>query len=214
MPVYQAKSAEREGSVIGRRVLAWGLGWWHMPALLRGRAALYILAKRSRSPMGNDIDGRAPMRAAAADMLSRCNNAALRKAARRLGKLYDSVLAPSGLKATQCILVAQICDLGNPSMAELADCLLMDLSATRHSLDPLIRDRLVRVRVDAQDRRVKRVALTAAGLAKFKELMRLWQGAQDRFEDALGSERAATLRSELSFLASEQFKLRSDSVEI
>jgi hypothetical protein len=41
-------------------------------------------------------------------MLSYCNNASLRKAARRLGKLYDAVLEPSGLKATQFSLLTQI----------------------------------------------------------------------------------------------------------
>jgi DNA-binding MarR family transcriptional regulator len=67
------------------------------------------------------------------------------------------------LKATQCILLTQIYDLGSPTMAELANGLLMDLSATRHSLGPLIRDRLVRLRVDPKDRRVKRATLTPTG---------------------------------------------------
>ena len=120
-------------------------------------------------------------------MLSYCNNASLRKAARRLGKLYDAVLEPSGLKATQFSLLTQIYDLGNPTMAEFAKSLLMDLSAMRHSLGPLIRDGLVLLRVDAKDRRVKRVVLTAAGVAKFKEAMQLWRKAQGRFEKAFGS---------------------------
>ena len=154
--------------------------------------------------MTDDIKGCAPP--AKAELLSYCNNASLRKAARRLGKLYDAVLEPSGLKATQCILLTQIYDLGNPPMANLAKSLLMDLSATRHSLGPLVRDGLVRLRVDAKDRRVKRVVLTPAGVAKFKEAMKLWRKAQDRFEQALGSARAGKLRSELRFLTSEEFE--------
>jgi len=104
-----------------------------------------------------------------------CNNASLRKAARRLGKLYDAVLEPSGLKATQFNLLTQIHALGQPTMAGLADSLLMDLSAMRRSLGPLIRDGLVLLRLDAEDRRVKRVVLTAAGVAKFKQAMQLWR---------------------------------------
>jgi ribosome-binding factor A len=50
------------------------------------------------------------------------------------------------------------------------------------------------------------VALTAAGATKFKEAMQLWQKAQGRFEQALGSARAAKLRSELKFVTSEEFK--------
>ena len=81
----------------------------------------------------------------------------------------------------------------------------MDLSAMRHSLGPLMRDGLVRLRVEPKDRRVKRVVLTPAGLAKFEEAMQLWQKAQGRFEKAFGSARAAKLRSELKFLTSEGF---------
>ena len=168
------------------------------------------LAKRyimwlGRSAVKNDIKPRAPKSGAGAEMLSYCNNASLRKAARRLGKLYDAVLEPSGLKATQFSLLTQIFDLGSPTMAGLAKSLLMDLSAMRHSLGPLMRDGLVRLRVEPKDRRVKRVILTPAGVAKFEEAMQLWQKAQGRFEKAFGSARAAKLRSELKFLTSEGF---------
>ena len=155
--------------------------------------------------MKNDIKPRAPKSGAGAEMLSYCNNASLRKAARRLGKLYDAVLEPSGLKATQFSLLTQIFDLGSPTMAGLAKSLLMDLSAMRHSLGPLMRDGLVRLRVEPKDRRVKRVILTPAGVAKFEEAMQLWQKAQGRFEKTFGSARAAKLRSELKFLTSEGF---------
>lgn len=151
-----------------------------------------------------DGDGTAAA-TAAPELLSFCNNATLRKAARRLGQLYDDVLAPSGLRATQSILLIQIHDLGSPTLAELARSLVMDLSATRHSLGPLIRDRLVRLRVDAKDRRVKRVTLTPAGVAKFEEAIALWRQAQDRLERALGAARAARLREELSLLGSDAF---------
>jgi DNA-binding MarR family transcriptional regulator len=143
---------------------------------------------------------------AMADPHDFCNNAMLRKATRRLGKLYDDVLAPSGLRGTQYVLLAQIGALGSPSMAELASSLLMDLSATRHSLGPLIRERLVKVRVDANDRRIKRVTLTAAGVAKSAEAGELWRQAQDRFETAFGAARAANLRQELGAVTSDAFE--------
>jgi DNA-binding MarR family transcriptional regulator len=153
----------------------------------------------------HDIDAGAPETAAKPALLSFCNNAALRKAARRLGILYDAVLEPSGLKATQCSLLTEIRDLGDPAMAELARSMLMDLSALRHSLGPLIRNGWVRLRPDKKDGRVKRVVLTPAGVAKFKEAIKLWQQAQGRLEQALGPARAAKLRSELRFLTSEEF---------
>jgi DNA-binding MarR family transcriptional regulator len=109
-------------------------------------------------------------------------------------------------KATQCILLTQIYDLGNPTMADLARSLSMDLSALRHSLGPLIRDGMVLVRVDAGDRRVKRVGLTRAGSVKFKEANKLWRKAQDRFEHAFGAAQAAELRSRLKLVTSQEFE--------
>jgi DNA-binding MarR family transcriptional regulator len=154
----------------------------------------------------DQIGARATKTPGRADPLGYCNNASLRKAARRLGKLYDAVLAPSGLRATQFSLLAQIHDFGQPTMAGLANSLLMDLSAMRHSLGPLIRDGIVLLRADAKDRRVKRVVLTAAGVAKLKAAMQLWRKAQGRFEKAFGSARAAKLRSELKLLTSDGFE--------
>lgn len=165
-------------------------------------AALYIAVMTRKIP----VEGKIEPGAVAVDPLSFCNNATLRKAARRLGKLYDAVLAPSALKATQYSLLTQTHALGNPTMAALANSLLMDLSALRHSLGPLVRDGLVVLRIDPKDRRVKRVMLTPAGLAKFEQASRLWRKAQGRFEQALGSARAAELRSELKFVTSEAFK--------
>jgi len=137
--------------------------------------------------------------------LSYCNNAALRKATRRLGQLYDDVLAPSGLKATQCTLLIQIRALGQGTLRELASSLVMDQSALGHTLKPLIRDGLVALAPDPHDRRVKRVVLTDAGVRKFEEALTLWRAAQDRFESAYGRKKAEQLRSVLNFVASEAF---------
>jgi DNA-binding MarR family transcriptional regulator len=165
-------------------------------------AALYIAVMTRKIP----VEGRNEAGALAVDPLGFCNNATLRKAARQLGKLYDAVLEPSGLKATQYSLLTQAHALGNPTMAGLANSLLMDLSALRHSLGPLVRDGLVVLRIDPKDRRVKRVILTSAGSAKFEQASLLWRKAQGRFEQALGAARAAELRSELKFVTSEAFK--------
>jgi hypothetical protein len=103
-------------------------------------ASTPLRTERKISPSDQCFNRPAGVRLRGHDLLSYCNNTSLRKAARCLGKLYDGVLEPSGLKATQCILLTQIYDLGSPTMAKLANGLLMDLSATRHSLGPLIRE--------------------------------------------------------------------------
>lgn len=136
---------------------------------------------------------------------SLCNNGVLRKAMRRLGQIYDTAIAPSGLRATQFALLAEIAALENPTLRELSRVLVMDLSALGHTLKPLVRDGLVTVAADPRDRRAKRALLTAEGTAKFHEAQRLWLVAQRRFEATLGPEQAAGLRSILGFIASESF---------
>ena len=133
--------------------------------------------------------------------LNLCNNALLRRATRKLGQFYDDVLAPSGLKATQQGLLYQIHVGNEPAMGAIAAALVMDLSALGHTLKPLIRDGFLETFADPDDRRVKRVRLTPLGLVKLDEAMKLWQVAQQRFEDLVGEEQAATLRKALDGIA-------------
>jgi DNA-binding MarR family transcriptional regulator len=134
-----------------------------------------------------------------------CSNSVMRKATRRLGQLFDDVLEPSGLKATQHGLLAHIHALNAPTIKELAEDLVMDLSALGHTLKPLERDGLVVLVRDERDRRAKRVTLTPAGASKFEETTKLWRLAQVRFETAFGQRKAEKLRKALSLLASEDF---------
>jgi DNA-binding MarR family transcriptional regulator len=132
---------------------------------------------------------------------SRCNNATLRRAARKLGQFYDDIVAPSGLKATQQGLLYQIHATGQPTMGEIAAALIMDLSALGHTLKPLIRDGYVETVADKQDRRIRRVRLTKAGEKKLGEAMKLWQVAQQRLDDRIGAEKAERLRNALDEIA-------------
>ena len=132
---------------------------------------------------------------------ARCNNATLRRAARKLGQFYDDVVAPSGLKATQQGLLYQIHVSGEPTMGEIAAALIMDLSALGHTLKPLIRDGYVETVSDKDDRRIRRVKLTTAGEKKLAEVMKLWQIAQQRLEDRIGAEKAERLRAALDEIA-------------
>ncbi|RWX75777.1 MarR family transcriptional regulator [Neorhizobium lilium] len=134
-----------------------------------------------------------------------CSNSAVRRAARRLGQLYDDAMGETGLKGTQFSLMTQIVRSEEPTLKRLAKAMVMDLSALGHTLKPLIRDGLVELVPDEQDRRAKRVRLTAAGVAKQRELLALWQQAQNRFDEAFGREQAEELRRTLAFISSSEF---------
>jgi DNA-binding MarR family transcriptional regulator len=134
-----------------------------------------------------------------------CNGTALRKATRRVSQLYDSVLAPCGLRSTQRSILIHIARAGTPPMGELAAALVLDRSALAHNLKPLERDGFVAVVVDPADKRSRLVTLTATGNAKLEESQHLWQQAQHRFEATFGPGKASALRQSLAVIASATF---------
>lgn len=134
-----------------------------------------------------------------------CSNSAIRRAARQLGQLYDDCMGDSGLKGTQFSLLSQIAASGDPALKQLAEAMVMDLSALGHTLKPLIRDGYVELVPDEKDKRVKRVRLTELGSTTRQELLANWRDAQRRFDDAFGKERGAEIRKALAVIASPDF---------
>jgi DNA-binding MarR family transcriptional regulator len=123
-----------------------------------------------------------------------------------VSQLYDTILAASGLRATQrAILVNVARSGGSPTMGELAAALVLDRTALNHNLKPLQRDGLVSIAVDKTDRRSRLVRLTRRGEAALAGSHAAWQQAQDRFETALGAKQAADLRRTLELVASLEF---------
>src|ERR1700744_4012124 len=96
----------------------------------------------------------------------RCNCTTLRKAPRRVSQLYDTALAPSGLKTTQRSILAQIGRSEPTTVGALAEALVMDSGGLAHTLKPLMRDKLVGTDIDPQDRRNRLIRLTSAGRKK------------------------------------------------
>src|ERR1700720_668496 len=165
------------------------------------------MGKRRRTP-AVDLDDRG-IKAVAVPAKLACTNTALRRAARRLGQLYDEALAPIGLKATQASLLAQIGGLPRghegPTLRDLAERLAIGISALTHALRPLVRDGLVELRQDPHDGRTKRGILTRQGKARLREALLLWTAANRRVETVLGPVSAEKLRSLADQVASQAF---------
>src|SRR5712664_3559810 len=136
---------------------------------------------------------------------SACNCTALRKASRRISQLYDTALAPSGLKTTQRAILAQISRSEPTTVGALAEALVMDSGALAHTLKPLERDRLVAVEIDPDDRRNRLITLTAKGRTKLAETDALWAKAQRGFEIAFGRPESEAFREALRFLVTHNF---------
>lgn len=144
-------------------------------------------------------------------VLPACNNTSLRRAARRLGSIYDAALVPLGLKATQLGLMAEIERVKageqgvEPTLLELATNLAIQISALTHALRPLVRDGLIELQPDERDKRVKRAVLTPAGIARLHAALASWSEVNQRFEAVLGVEAAAALRAVADHVASDEF---------
>jgi DNA-binding MarR family transcriptional regulator len=136
---------------------------------------------------------------------SRCHCTVLRKASRRISQLYDDALAPSGLKITQRAVLAQIRRSEPATVGALADALVMDAGGLAHTLKPLIRDGLVAVGVDPEDRRSRLVRLTSTGNSRLKQSDALWEAAQRSFEKGFGGAESKALREAMALLISDRF---------
>ena len=136
---------------------------------------------------------------------SRCSCTALRKATRRISQLYDTALAPSGLKTTQRAILAQISRAQTTNVGALAEALVMDSGALAHTLKPLEREALVAITVDPADRRNRLISLTRRGRSKLAETDALWERAQTGFETAFGLTQSRSLRNAMKFLTSAEF---------
>jgi DNA-binding MarR family transcriptional regulator len=136
---------------------------------------------------------------------SRCNCTALRKATRRISQLYDTALAPSGVKTTQRAILAQIGRSGPTTVGQLAEALVMDSGALAHTLKPLERERFVAISINPDDRRNRLITLTQQGRAKLAETDLLWAKAQRGFEVAFGRLESESLRQAMQLLVSDRF---------
>ncbi|MER8865556.1 MarR family winged helix-turn-helix transcriptional regulator [Mesorhizobium sp. M0751] len=140
-----------------------------------------------------------------------CTNSSLRRAARRLGQLYDEALVPTGLTSTQTLLLGQIDGLGaiygedGPTLQVLAGRLAIQISALTHALRPLVRNGLVEVRQDVHDRRTKHAVLTPLGKTRYQQAFVVWVEANQRVEAILGTAAAEKLRSLADDVASQDF---------
>lgn len=137
-----------------------------------------------------------------------CTATALRRAARRLGNLYDDAVASTGLRATQAALLGQVdrlSEVEGASLQALAERLAIGLSALTYALRPLVRDGLVELRADVRDKRTKHAWLTPLGRRRLAEAKVLWAAANRRTDVVLGREAAHQLRALADEVSSPAF---------
>jgi DNA-binding MarR family transcriptional regulator len=120
--------------------------------------------------------------------LNTCTCANLRKTARVVTQAYEAALQPTGLKATQFTVLAALAIGGDEPLTRLAEALVIDRTTLTRNLKPLVRDGLVRIEQE-EDQRVRKISLTDAGRRAFDDARPRWEEAQSRIVKKLGPAR-------------------------
>ncbi len=131
---------------------------------------------------------------------SPCYCVTVRRAAQTVTQLYDTVLAPSGLKVTQFSLLRAVARHGPASISTLAAAVYLDRTTLGRNLHVLERAGLVSFASGA-DLRERMVQLTDKGEAALAAAAPLWEQAQAMVREALGKEQLEALTTLLAQLA-------------
>lgn len=129
--------------------------------------------------------------------LGPCVCSQVRRVARKLSSLYDTVLSPENLTITQYSLLAHIGRAGQLSHSLLAEKVGMERTTLTRNLHPLTRAKWVAA-ATGEDRRQHLLRLTAAGERKLLRSLPLWEEAQRRFLSQMGSDSLRDLRARLA----------------
>ena len=119
------------------------------------------------------------------------------RAARTLARRFDDALRPLGLTNGQFSLLMALNRPEPPTVGAVAALLAMDRTTLTAALKPLVRRGLVKSAPDAQDRRSRRIALTADAHALLSAAVRIWQQTHARIEADLPAGEAERLRRNL-----------------
>lgn len=102
-----------------------------------------------------------------------CYNA--QRAARVLARRFDEAFRPVGITNQQFSLLMSLHRPEPPTLGAVATVLAMDRTTLTAALKPLERRALVRIAVDASDKRSRLVSLTAKGRALLERALPIWR---------------------------------------
>lgn len=124
----------------------------------------------------------------------------LQRAARVVARRFDDLFRPLGITQGQFSLLMSLNRPEPPTISSVADLLAMDRTTLTANLKPLQRRGLVRIKVDEDDRRSRRLALTADGRALLAEATPIWKRHHAALERQL-KRGADALRADLIALS-------------
>ncbi len=137
------------------------------------------------------------MRQLSSDVAGVCACRKMRQASRKITRMYDEMLRPAGIKATQFNVLAIVALEDEATITELAETLGMDRTTLSRNLRPLERDGLVEVSAEGY-RRARSANITNKGVAVMEKALPLWRSAQKSLKRRLGDNIWDRIQNELA----------------
>jgi DNA-binding MarR family transcriptional regulator len=125
----------------------------------------------------------------------------VQRAARALARKFDEVLRPFDLTHGQFSLLTSLNRPEPPTISSVAALLAMDRTTLTANLKPLERRKLVKVAVDKEDKRSRRLIITPAGRALLGKAFPIWKETHVEVEFQIAHGSADDLRSALRALS-------------
>ncbi len=123
------------------------------------------------------------------------------RAARVVARRFDEALRPHGLTNGQFSLLMSLNRPEPPTIAQVASLLGADRTTLTAALKPLVKNGLASVAADAEDRRARRVSLTAEGNARLARALEAWTFTHAAVEAELADVSPSRLRAGLDQLS-------------
>ncbi|MCE8006635.1 MarR family winged helix-turn-helix transcriptional regulator [Aestuariivita sp.] len=135
------------------------------------------------------------------EVRDRCLCLHLQRAARAIGRRFDTALRPVGLTHGQYSLLVSLNRPDPPKIRDLAQFLAMDRTTLTANIKPLERRGLLTMWKDPKDRRNRRLALTEAGRNLLAEAVPIWRQTHDEVDRTLNNSDSAPLKADLIALS-------------
>lgn len=124
----------------------------------------------------------------------------MQRAARALARRFDDALRPLGINQGQFSLLMSLNRPDPPTIGRVSAFLAMDRTTLTANLKPLEKRGLLRVTVDEEDRRSRRLSLTDAGRHLLREALPIWKKTHAAVDLLLAEQKSETLRGMLDLL--------------
>jgi DNA-binding MarR family transcriptional regulator len=125
----------------------------------------------------------------------------VQRAARMLARKFDEALRPFDLTSGQFSLLVSLNRPEPPTIGSVAALLAMDRTTLTANLKPLERRGLLKVAVDKDDKRSRRLLITASGRALLRKAYPIWKQTHVEAEFLVAHGSADALRRSLISLS-------------